>query len=127
MVPPCHQLQRNQKKQYDHYSQKSFDNLKLIIVNLSPKLTDLEKRSIATCFWSSSQDQYIETYTKIILTHVLNRWNENKSIAQASAYALNPAETVALKIYIQLNLNSIPDHLFNIPNRRHNMTQIRCT
>ena len=66
-------------------------------MNLSPKLTDQEKRSIATSFGSSSQDQCIETNKKRILTHVLNRWNEKKSSAHPST--LTPAETVAPKIY----------------------------
>ena len=50
-------------------------------------------------FGSSSQDQCMETNTKIILTNVLKRWNENKSISHPSTCALTPAENVALKIY----------------------------
>ena len=68
-------------------------------MNPSTKLTDQEKRSITTSFGSSSQDQCIETNTKIILTHVLNIWNEKNSTAHPSACALNPAETVSLNIY----------------------------
>ena len=54
MVPPHHQLQRKRQKKVDDYSQKSIDNFKLVIVNPSPKLTDQEKRSIATSFGYSS-------------------------------------------------------------------------
>ena len=68
-------------------------------MNSSPKLTDQEKCSIATYFGSSSQDQFIETNTKIILTHVLNRWEENKYSVHPNTFALTPAETVALNIY----------------------------
>ena len=75
MVPPRHQLQRKRQKKIDDYSQKSIDNFKIIIVNPLPKLTDQENHSIVTPFGSSYQDQYIETKTKIILTHVLKRWN----------------------------------------------------
>ena len=50
-------------------------------------------------FGYSSQDQCIENNTNIILTHVLNSWNENQSIAHPSTCALYPAETVASKIY----------------------------
>ena len=68
-------------------------------MNPSPKLTDQEKKTVMNSFDSSSQDQCIETTTKRILAHVLIRWNEEKSNAHPSAYALNSAETVALKIY----------------------------
>ena len=50
-------------------------------------------------FDSSPQDQCIETNTKIILTHVVRRWNEDKYIAHPSTCALTPAETVAMQIY----------------------------
>ena len=104
MVPPHHQLQRKRQKKVHEYYQKPIDDCKLIIMNPSPNLSDQEKRSIATYFGCSSQDQCIETNTKIILTRVLNHWNENNSIAHLSACALYPAETVALKIYsIELN------------------------
>ena len=68
-------------------------------MNPSPKLTDKEKRSIATYFVSSPQDKCIENNAKIIMTLVLKRWNENKSSSHPSIYTLTPAETVALKIY----------------------------
>ena len=48
---------------------------------------------------SSSQDQCIETNTKIIMTLVLKRWNEKKSIAHPSTCAFSPAENVSLNIY----------------------------
>ena len=86
-------------KNVDDDYQKSIEDFELIIVNTSPNLSDQEKRSIATFFGSSSQDQCIETNTKIIMTLVLNSWNENKSIAHQSTCAFTPAETVALKIY----------------------------
>ena len=50
-------------------------------------------------FDSSSQDQCIEANTKIIMNHVVMRWNEDKSIAHPSIFSLTPDETVALKIY----------------------------
>ena len=65
----------------------------------SPKLTGQEKRSIENSFGSSSQYQGIETNPKIILTHVLNSWNENKSSAHTSTCAFASAETVDMKIY----------------------------
>ena len=68
-------------------------------MNPSPKLTQQEKKSVMNSFDCYSQDQCIETNTKRILAHVLRSWNEYKSIAHPSTCALNPAETVALKIY----------------------------
>ena len=99
MVPPRRQLQRKRQKKVGDYSHKYIDNFKLIVVNTSPKLPDQEKGSIANSFGSYSQDQCIETNTKIILNHVLKHWDENKSIASPSTCALTPAENVALKIY----------------------------
>ena len=63
-------------------------------MNPSPKLTDQEKRSIATSFGYSYQDQCIETNTQRILSHVLKRWNEKKSISHPSTCTLTPAEPV---------------------------------
>ena len=82
-----------------YYSPKSIDDFKLIIMKPSPKLTDQENHSAMTSFGSSSQDQYIETNTKIIMTHVLKSWNENKYILHPSTCELSPAKTVALNIY----------------------------
>ena len=99
MVAPRHNLQRKRQEKVHDYSQKSINDFNLIIVNPSPKLTDQEKKTVMNYFDSSSKDQYIETNTKRILTHVLMRWNEDKSIAHPSTCELTPAETVALKIY----------------------------
>ena len=68
-------------------------------MNSSPKLTDLEKKYVMNSFDYLSQDQCIENNPKIILTHVLMRWKEDKYNAQPSTCALTAAETVALKIY----------------------------
>ena len=49
------------------------------------------------------QEQSIENKLKRILTHVLKRWNENKSILHPSMNALTPNEHIALKIsYIEI-------------------------
>ena len=68
-------------------------------MNPSPKLTDQEECNIATAFGSSSQDECIETNTKIIMTHVLKRCNETKYISHQSICAFTLAETVALNTY----------------------------
>ena len=99
MVPPHHQLQRKRQKKVHEYYQKPIDDCKLIIMNPSPNLSDQEKRSIATYFGCSSQDQCIETNTKIILTRVLKRWNENTSSAHPSTCSLTPSEDLAPKTY----------------------------
>ena len=65
----------------------------------SPKLTDQERKHVRNSFDYSFQDQCIETNTKIILTHVLRSWNENKPIANPSTCTLTPAQSLALKIY----------------------------
>ena len=65
----------------------------------SPKLTDQEKKCVRNHFDASSQYQCIEPNSKIIMIHVLRRWDENKSNAHPSTSILTPAKTVALKIY----------------------------
>ena len=81
------------------YSQKSIDDFELVLVTPSPKLTDQEKKDVRNYFDASSQDQCIETTSKRIMTHVLRRWDGNKSNTHPSTSVLTPAETVALKIY----------------------------
>ena len=81
------------------YSQKSIDDFELVIVTPFPKVTDQEKKCVRNSFDVSSQDQSIENTSKIILTHVLRRWNDIKSNSHPSTSAMTPAETIALKIY----------------------------
>ena len=99
MVTPRHQLQSKRRKKVHDYSQKSINDFKLVIVNPSPNLTDQEKKSVMNYFDYSSQYQCIETNRKIILIHILRRWNKNKSIAHPSTCALTPDETGDLNIY----------------------------
>ena len=99
MVTPRHHTQMKRRKKMNDYSQKSIDYFELVLVTPSPKLTNQEKKCVGNSFDVSSQDQCIETNSKIILTHVLRRWDENKSNAHPSTSALTTAETVALKIY----------------------------
>ena len=81
------------------YSQKSIDDLELVLVTPSPKVTDQEKKCVRNSFDASSQYQCIETTSKRILTHVLRRWYDIKSTAHPSTSAMTPDENVALKIY----------------------------
>ena len=76
IVSSNHQTQSKIRKKVHDYSQKLIDDFKLIVVNTPPKLTNKEMRSIVTSFGYSSQDKIIENNTKIILTHILKRWNE---------------------------------------------------
>ena len=99
MVTPRHQLHRTRQKKVHNYSQKSINDFNLVIVNPSPKLTDLEKKHVMNYYSSSSQYQLIETYTKIILTHVLMSWKEDKPNAHPSTCAFYLSETVSLNIF----------------------------
>ena len=64
----------------NEYPRKYIDDFKLIVIYPSTKITDLEKKIIATYFMPFSQEQSIENNSKIILTHLLKHWNKNKSI-----------------------------------------------
>ena len=99
MVTPRHQIQRKRHNEMNDYSQKSIDDFELILVTPFPKVTDQEKKSLRNFFDASSQDQSIENTSKRILTHVLSSRKEEKFNAHPSTSAMNPAETVYLKIY----------------------------
>ena len=86
------------EKLHGHY-QKPINDFILLLVNPSPNLTDPEDKHVMNSFDSYSQDQCIETNTKIIPTHVLMRWKENNYNAHPSTCALTAYTTVALKIY----------------------------
>ena len=81
MVTPRHQIQRKRRKKMIDYSQKSIDDLELVLVTPSPKVTNQEKKCLRNSFDASSQDQCIETNSKRIMTHVLKRWDGIKSNA----------------------------------------------
>ena len=56
-----------------------------------------------TSFGYSSQDQSIGNNSKIILTHLLRRWNGNTYNSYPIKNELTPSENVALRIlYIEL-------------------------
>ena len=99
MVTPRHQLQRKRRKKINDYSQKSINDFELVLMTPSPKLTDQEKKYVRNYFDASSQNHFIETNSKRILTCVLRCWDGNKYNAHTSTSSLTPAETVALKIY----------------------------
>ena len=72
---------------------------KLSVVYPSLKLTDKEKHIILTYFAFYYQYQSIKNSTRIILTHLLKRWNINKSNAHPNIHALTPAKHAALTVY----------------------------
>ena len=99
MVTPRYQIQRKRRKKMNDYSQKSIDDFEIVLVTTSPKVTNQEKKCVRNSFDASSQDQCIETTSKIILTHVLRCWGDIKYTAHPSTSTMTPAETVGLKIY----------------------------
>ena len=99
MVTPRNQLQRKLQKKLHDYSQKPINDLIVVPVNPSPKLTEPENKRVMNYFDYSSQDKCIETNTKRIPTHVLMCWKEEKSNAHPNTCAFPPVETVFLKIY----------------------------
>ena len=65
MVTPRHQIQRKICKKMNDYSQKSIDDLELVLVTPFPTVTDQEKKSVRNCFNFSSQEQSIYQCQKI--------------------------------------------------------------
>ena len=66
---------------------------------LSLKLADKENHIIATSVMSISQKNVSKITPRIILTHLVKRWNGNKSSAHPITNALKTAELVVLKVY----------------------------
>ena len=72
---PNHTLRRKRQKISVEHSNKLFDYFRLMIVYPPPKLDSEESNIISGCFGISSENQSNEIISKMVLTHILNRWD----------------------------------------------------
>ena len=90
-------LQRKRQKQVD-YMEHSFDDFKLIVVYPSPKLHIDDLVILSKCDVPGMKKGTNEVIAKRVLTHLLKRWDQNKTQSHPSSSALSPAEHVSLKV-----------------------------
>ena len=92
-----HTLQRKRQKSVD-YRKNSFDEFRLMIVDPHPKLDSDESEVLSNCYGQSMKNQLNEDISKIVLTHLLKRWDENKTQSHPSSTAMNSEEHISLKV-----------------------------
>ena len=92
-----HTLQRKRQKKVN-YMENSFDDFKLMVVYPSPKLHIDDLVIISKCDVPGIKKGTNEVISKRVLTHLLKRWDQNKTQSHPSSIALSPAEHVSLKV-----------------------------
>ena len=92
-----HTLQKNRQKPVD-YRDNSLDDFKLMIVYPHQKLHIDYLVILSKCNVSGTKKGTNEVIDKRVLTHLLKRWDQNKTQSHPSSTALSPAEHVSLKV-----------------------------
>ena len=69
-----------------------------MIVEPHPKLDSDELEVLSNCYGQSMKNQSNEDISKMVLTHLLKRWDENKTQSPPSSTAMSSAEHISLKV-----------------------------
>ena len=69
---------KRDKKPVD-YRNNSFDDFRLMIVDPHPKLESDELELLSNCYGQSTKNQFNEDISKMVLTHLLKSWDQNKT------------------------------------------------
>ena len=69
-----------------------------MIVDPPPKLNSNESDFISSCYGISMENQSNEVMSKMVLTHILKRWDESKTQLHPSSIAITPTEHIYLKV-----------------------------
>ena len=69
-----------------------------MIVDLPPELDSDESDFLSICYGQSMENQSNEVISKMVLTHVLKRWDESETQLYLSSVAMTPAEHIYLKV-----------------------------
>ena len=64
-----------------------------------PKLNSDELYVLSICYGPSMENQSNEVISNMVLTHLLKRWDENKTRLHPSSIAMTLAEHISLKVY----------------------------
>ena len=73
-----------------------------MIVDSPPKFNSDESYVISIFYGQSMEIQSNEVISKMVLTHLLKRWDENKTQLHRSSIAMTPAENISLKIFCSI-------------------------
>ena len=92
-----HTLQRKRQKPVD-YRENSLDNYRLMIVDPHPKLDSDGLELLSNCYVQSMKNQSNEDISKMVLTHLLKRWYQNKTQSHPSSTTTTSAEHISLKV-----------------------------
>ena len=92
-----HTLQRKRQKPVD-YMKNSFDDFRLMIVDPHQKLDSDESEVISNCYGQSMKNQSNEVISKMVLTHILKFWDENRNQLHPSSTRMTSAEHISLKV-----------------------------
>ena len=91
-----HNLQRKRQRTVD-YRDKYFHYFKLIIVNPPPNPESEESNIISSSFGISRGNQSNEVISKMVLTHILKRWEESKVQSHTRFSVMAPSEKNLLR------------------------------
>ena len=69
-----------------------------MIVDPTPKLNSEESDFLSSCYGPSMKNQSNEVISKMVLTHLLKHWDENKTQLHPSSIAMTPTEQISLKV-----------------------------
>ena len=76
----------------------SFDDFRGLIVDPPSKLNSDESDFLSSCYGPSMENKSNEVISKMLLTHLLKRWDENKTQSHPSSIAMTPSEHISLKV-----------------------------
>ena len=79
--------------------ENSFDDFRLMIVDPHPKLHIDDLVILSECRVPGMKKGTNEDIAKRVLTHILKRWDQNKTQSHPSSSALSTAEHVSLKVF----------------------------
>ena len=92
-----HTLQRKRQKLVD-YRNNSFDDFRLMIVDPHPELDSDESEFLSNCYIQSMKNQSNGDISKMVLTHILKLWDQNKTHMHPSSTAITSSEHICLKV-----------------------------
>ena len=69
-----------------------------MIVDPPPKLNSNESDFISSCYGISMENQSNEVMSKMVLTHILKRWDESKTQLHPSSISMTPIEHISLNV-----------------------------
>ena len=95
--PTNHTLQRKRQKPFD-YRNNLFDDFRLMIVDPHPKLDSDESEVLSNCYGQSMKNESNGNISNTVLTHILKRWDGNKTQSHPSSIAMTLVEHISLKV-----------------------------